>query len=138
MTAPTMPAQAKENTPEGAAAFVDHYIQVLNYASKTGDVTELSHLSDSSCSGCQKYIKLYRDTYAEGGSFSGGEWSPGEMKLDFGEPETYVTTTVAISESKYTDSHGVSSIEPASSARVSFGIAGDPWVVTQAGLGEPK
>ncbi len=31
---PTMPAQAKENTPEGAAAFVHHYIDVFNYAVK--------------------------------------------------------------------------------------------------------
>ncbi len=29
ITVPTMPAQAKENTPEGAAAFVNHYIDVL-------------------------------------------------------------------------------------------------------------
>ena len=40
-TPPTMPAQAKENSPEGAAAFVKHYIDVFNYASNTGDVTEL-------------------------------------------------------------------------------------------------
>ncbi len=37
-TPPTMPAQAKEDSPEGAAAFVKHYIDVFNYASNTGDV----------------------------------------------------------------------------------------------------
>ncbi|WP_332662819.1 DUF6318 family protein, partial [Aeromicrobium sp.] len=62
-TPPTMPAQAKEDTPEGAAAFVKHYIDVFNYASNTGDVEELSRLSSPDCKGCQSYITLYRDTY---------------------------------------------------------------------------
>ena len=76
ITAPTMPPQAKENTHEGAAAFVDHYVKVLNYAAATGDVEELSRLSSPKCDGCQKYIKLYRETYEAGGYFKGGEWSP--------------------------------------------------------------
>ena len=45
-----MPAQAKENTPEGAAAFVGYYDKVLNHASNTGDVTELSRLSSATVS----------------------------------------------------------------------------------------
>src|SRR4051794_19930833 len=73
-TPPTMPAQAKENTPEGAAAFVKHYIDVFNYASNTGDVAELSRLSDPKCGGCQNYIKLYRHTYEAGGYFKDSDW----------------------------------------------------------------
>jgi hypothetical protein len=75
-TPPTMPAQAKEDTPEGAAAFVKHYIDVFNYASNTGDVEELSRLSSPACKGCQSYIKLYRDTYKAGGYFNDDGWKP--------------------------------------------------------------
>lgn len=138
VAAPTMPAQAKEDSPEGAAAFVDHYIEVLNHASATGDVHELSRLSDPDCSGCQKYIDLYRDTYEDGGRFRGGEWKPGEMEIDFGEPETYVTTTIAVAKSEYIDESNASTTEPASSSKVSFGIGHNPWVVTQLGLGDAR
>lgn len=137
-TAPTMPAQAKENSPEGASAFVAHYIEVLNHASRTGDVAELSRLSDPDCSGCKKYIDLYRDTYAKGGSFSGGEWTPGKMSVDFGEPETYVTTTVAVARSEYSDGANTPIPEAASSSKISFGIAHSPWIITQLGLGDTQ
>src|SRR5215204_1221407 len=81
-TAPTMPTQAEENTPEGAAAFVKHYIDVFNYASNTGDVEELSRLSSPECEGCQSYIKLYRDTYEAGGYFEGGEWGLSNYEIE--------------------------------------------------------
>ncbi len=79
---PTMPAQAKENSPEGAAAFVKHYIDVFNYASNTGDVTELSRLSSPRCKGCQSYIKLYRDTYAAGGYFKDSDWQLSNFEIE--------------------------------------------------------
>ncbi len=88
-TPPTMPAQAKEDTPEGAAAFVKHYIDVFNYASNTGDVEELSRLSSPDCEGCQSYIKLYRDTYKAGGYFKGSDWTlerPVELGARSGRP----------------------------------------------------
>ena len=81
-TPPTMPAQAKEDTPEGAAAFVKHYIDVFNYAASTGDVEELSRLSSPKCEGCQSYIKLYRDTYKAGGYFKGSDWTLSDVELE--------------------------------------------------------
>jgi hypothetical protein len=84
-TPPTMPAQAKKNTPEGAAAFVKHYIDVFNYAANTGDVEELSRLSSPKCKGCQSYIKLYRDTYEAGGYFKGSDWVLSKFELERNE-----------------------------------------------------
>ena len=83
-----MPAQASEDSPEGAAAFVKHYVDVFNYAAATGDVDELSRLSSPDCTGCQKYIDLYRDTYAAGGYFKGGDWKIGELKLRIGRRDS--------------------------------------------------
>lgn len=80
-TPPTLPAQAKQNSPEGAAAFVKHYIDVFNYASNTGNVEELSRLSAPACEGCQRYIRLYRDTYEAGGYFKGSDWKLTQFEL---------------------------------------------------------
>ncbi|MFC5678502.1 DUF6318 family protein [Aeromicrobium endophyticum] len=53
---PTMPPQASEDSPEGAAAFVKHYVDVFNYAAATGDVKELSAIS-SKCKPCSEYAE---------------------------------------------------------------------------------
>lgn len=80
--APTPPAQASEDSPEGAAAFVNHYIDVFNYAARTGDVEGLSEISSPDCTGCQRYIKLYRDTYAAGGYFKGKDWDLSNLRTE--------------------------------------------------------
>lgn len=99
--APSMPTQAREDSPEGAAAFVKHYIDVFNYAASTGDVAGLSRLSSPSCKGCQNYIDLYRDTYAAGGYFKGGNWEMGPLDLKYLPHATSVTTTVRYAQSRY-------------------------------------
>lgn len=90
-----MRKQAREDSPEGAAAFVYHYIKVLNYAAATGDVDELKRLSSPNCTGCARYIALYRDTYKAGGYFIGGEWSAEKLNLEFDGAKAYVTTKVS-------------------------------------------
>ncbi|WP_332644255.1 DUF6318 family protein [Aeromicrobium sp.] len=103
-TAPTMPAQAKENTPEGASAFVAHYIEVFNYAAQTGDVSELSQLSSPKCDGCQNYINLYRDTYAEGGFFKDSDWKISDLDVTFGEGRVLVFGSVSSPPGTYAES----------------------------------
>jgi hypothetical protein len=141
ITVPTMPASARENSPEGAAAFVKHYIDVFNYASNTGDVTELSKLSDPKCDGCQNYIKLDRDTYRAGGYFRGGEWTPGPMHLDFGSPETYVTATIRSRQSRFRMTRGSaekSSDETRTKLTYAVSRSDGSWIVTQLALGDAK
>ncbi|MET0767866.1 MAG: DUF6318 family protein, partial [Aeromicrobium sp.] len=90
-TPPAMPEQAKQDSPEGAAAFVKHYVDVFNYAASTGDVDELSRLSAATCEGCQSYITLYRETYDAGGYFKGADWTLGDLKLHEAAGTSYVT-----------------------------------------------
>ncbi|AXT85390.1 hypothetical protein C6I20_09460 [Aeromicrobium sp. A1-2] len=137
-TPPTMPAQAKLDSPEGAAAFVKHYIDVFNYAAATGDVDELSRLSDPDCEGCQRYITLYRDTYEAGGYFKGGEWNLSELRMRYRLPQTLATTTVTTDESRYRDTgSSEEKIDPPDKAKVSFGLSRDDnlWSILQLGLG---
>lgn len=124
--APTLPAQASEDSPEGAAAFVNHYIDVLNYAARTGDVEGLSELSSPDCTGCQRYIKLYRDTYAAGGYFKGGDWKPGKFELGSSNSETFISTDVTSAATTYRERSGsperVGAVE---TNKITFAIAGD-------------
>lgn len=53
-TPPTMPAQAKKDTPEGAAAFVKHYVASFNFAARTGDVRAMSAVAGR-CRPCSSY-----------------------------------------------------------------------------------
>ncbi|WP_165570410.1 DUF6318 family protein [Aeromicrobium sp. IC_218] len=62
-TPPTMPAQAQDlSSNESAAAFIDHYVDLINYAAHTGDVDPMARLSDASCAGCQEYVQTFRST----------------------------------------------------------------------------
>jgi len=100
-TAPVMPAQAAEDSPEGAAAFVTYWVQVSNYAAATGDVTELTRISSPDCTGCQKYIDLYRDTYEAGGYFKGGDWELGKLSVDVDGVTWFATTSVTVARGTY-------------------------------------
>lgn len=95
LTVPPPPEQANDDSPEGAAAFVTHYVDVFNYASNTGDVEELSRLSSPDCEGCQRYIDLYRDTYAAGGYFKGGEWKLSNVEVQTSKNQAAVFGHVA-------------------------------------------
>ena len=101
---PTMPPQASEDSAEGAAAFVHHYVDVFNYAAATGDVDELTRLSSPDCDGCQRYIELYRDTYAAGGYFKGGDWKLGELKVSAGKPETVLFAKITSPAGRFRES----------------------------------
>lgn len=99
-TAPRPPAQVGQDTPEGAAAFVSHYIEVMNFAAKSGDVAPLSALSSPRCQGCREYIELYRDVYAAGGNFEGGEWSPTDFELEIRRRTTDVFVRIDAAEGR--------------------------------------
>ena len=137
-TVPTMPAQAAEDSSEGAAAFVKYYVDVFNYAAATGDVDELSRLSSPDCDGCQRYIDLYRDTYEAGGYFKGADWTLGDLKLQVTDSATFVTTTAATEPGPYkTSDRGSESVSTGQDNEISFAVQrpSDAWQVTQFGLG---
>lgn len=95
--APTMPALASEDTPEGAASFVKHYVDVFNYAAATGDVDELSRLSSPDCTGCQKYISKFEQIYAAGDQISVQLWTLASEPLQI-NGDVRVTSAVDVNE----------------------------------------
>lgn len=134
-----MPPQASEDSLEGAAAFVKHYVDVFNYAAATGDVDELSRLSSPTCDGCQRYIDLYRDTYKAGGYFKGADWKLGDLQIGVEGSDKFVTTTAFTEPGPYRESKSAEErMSTGTDNQVSFAVRRDGkyWVVNQFSLGD--
>ena len=71
---PPMPDLATEDSEAGAIAFVEHYIDVFNYAANSGDVEPLRALSHPDCEGCESYASSFEEQYEAGGYNEGLEW----------------------------------------------------------------
>jgi hypothetical protein len=84
---PTLPASAQENNGAGAEAFVRYFIELLNYAQKTGDTARLQRVSTPRCAACEGYADEINRTYAAGGHVDGGVLTIGnlrELPRDYG------------------------------------------------------
>lgn len=72
LTPPELPEEAKQETPEGAQAYAEHYIALLTYAFKTGQTQELKDSYNAECESCIKRTTRIETIY------SGGGWADGE------------------------------------------------------------
>jgi hypothetical protein len=72
---PRLPAVTRGDSERAAAAFVKHYIDVLNYAARTLDTEPMLALSSSDCAACSSISDLLLDVEASGGHIEGGAWS---------------------------------------------------------------
>lgn len=68
---PTLPPAAKALTVESADRFVRYYLQLLDYAKVSHDLTPLRAWSDKGCLGCKELIDGYSRDFAAGGSYAG-------------------------------------------------------------------
>jgi hypothetical protein len=132
-----MPARAAKNNPSGAANFVAYWVEVSNYAARSGDVTDLSSISAKTCGGCQTYIRLYQETYAKGGYFKGSDWKISNVEVEAGKSEHLVFAHVdaPVGEFKRTAASKVKHGNAEDSDLV-FGVTwtGSSWRMTQLGL----
>ncbi|KAA1425861.1 DUF6318 family protein [Nocardioides antri] len=71
---PALPPAANANTQAGAEAFVKYYWDVVNYATKSGDVQVLKQLDQPSCVGCAGGIQFIEGVYESGGRVVGGDY----------------------------------------------------------------
>jgi hypothetical protein len=134
---PELPKEAREDTPSGAATFVNYWVKVSNFASQTGDTKELRRISDDGCDGCRTYIELYEETYAAGGYFQGSEWKLSRVKVQPGDSEHLVFAHVdaRIGKFKRTSDSKVKRGNQEDSDLV-FGVSfvKNEWTLTQLGL----
>src|ERR1700712_3545826 len=76
---PALPAQAK--TRAGAIAFARTFIETVNYAGMAGDTGPLRALYIPFCTRCEALADGIDHTYAGGGSFKGGAWTPTSFRF---------------------------------------------------------
>ncbi|KYH45774.1 hypothetical protein AZH51_08765 [Branchiibius sp. NY16-3462-2] len=66
-----LPDAAKQKTTDGAIAFVNYYLRVVNAAYSTPDDTLISPLSDAGCKVCTAWATSVEDFAAKGAKTSG-------------------------------------------------------------------
>ena len=136
VTEPTLPDQARRNTPEGAAAFVGYWIQTLNFAARTGETRLLRRISAPRCEGCSSYASLFERTYSAGGYFKDSDWSIRKLRIKQGSAEHLVLARVTAPAGTYKKSakDTVHKGTPEDS-RLAFGVKySGKWMMTQFGL----
>ena len=79
--APALPGEATSETPNGAIAFVAHWIDVFNFSVSTGDLTSLRDLTGPTCEGCDIYEDIVADANRGAAEVRGFRWSPGKAHL---------------------------------------------------------
>ena len=80
-TAPTLPSEATKETPDGAIAFVAHWIDVFNFSVSSGDLSALRDLNGSKCEGCDIYENLVAEANKGASEVRGFRWTPGKAHL---------------------------------------------------------
>lgn len=100
---PELPDAATEPTRQGAEAFVEYYVEVLNYAKSTGDAAPLRRWSWR-CRSCEKYAELYETTYANGGYYQGMNWSVATVTVFNARPGFFALLQMRATRGKHADS----------------------------------
>jgi serine/threonine protein kinase len=69
-------------TAEGAIAFVQHWFEVLNYATSSGDTGPFDKASSPGCQTCAAVSKTIRTQYQSGGALRGGQYTVRNVSAD--------------------------------------------------------
>jgi hypothetical protein len=73
--APSLPARARGASAAAAAAFAQHYVDLINFAIHSGNTRPLGERSARRCSGCSAIADSVNDFYRKSGRVSGGAWT---------------------------------------------------------------
>lgn len=69
---PVMPELAREESREGAQAFLDYWSDAMWYAYQTGDTSYAREITSISCAVCQEELKAVEESYKFGAWLIGG------------------------------------------------------------------
>ena len=98
---PVLPDEARGDDDAAAVAFVEHWVELVNYALRTGDIEPLEAVTGPSCGTCEV---LYADLADRGGRDASGRWTflDGEVRqrqaADLGPADVIVESGVTIGE----------------------------------------
>ena len=69
-----VPSEAAAATPQGAAAFAEYYLELMNQAFRTRDAAAVRAVSDPDCGGCSNLIGAIEAPATAGERVEGGEY----------------------------------------------------------------
>lgn len=98
-TAPSMPPQAKQDTPSGAANFVKHYVDLVNFAANTGHVGPMKSASRR-CQPCDSYAAEFAKPPVDGERFGGVLWRLKDASVSRTRSPLEVGTEVSVREGR--------------------------------------
>lgn len=73
---PVMPDLAREESREGAQAFLDYWSDAMWYAYQTGDTSYVREVASETCETCMEQLDLIDNIYADNAWFIGGREAP--------------------------------------------------------------
>ncbi len=86
--APSLPAAAEGASTEAAQAFIQHWVDTLNYATDTGNTAALKKLAAEDCSACADFSRTLDQIYGAGGHVETDGWHLQSAVPLAGEPAT--------------------------------------------------
>jgi hypothetical protein len=96
---PVLPDEARGDDDAAAVAFVEHWVELVNYALRTGDTAPADAMTTSQCGGCQAALSIIED---EGGSDDPELWVARSLRAaepadtDFAEADVTVSAEIII------------------------------------------
>jgi hypothetical protein len=122
---------------DAVRAFVTRYVEEINRAIETGDVSRVRPLYTSGCLDCVQLVSSIRSTYGGGGKFVGGLYTQNQVDVFGQSGPTYMVhvTSLATAWKQYDKSGTVVNQGPAERVTYSYGVrqlAGS-WQLTAGG-----
>ncbi|WP_420819123.1 DUF6318 family protein [Nocardioides iriomotensis] len=99
---PSLPADAGGSSTRAAKAFARHFVDLVNYASATGDVEAINAVASDSCRVCRGMADGIQDVYSKGGHLEGDGWRVLGTKVLSGgrENERAISLTLLVSSQR--------------------------------------
>lgn len=128
---PEMPAEAEEQTEEGAIAFATHYLELINYTGRYPEVGVLEPLAAESCESCRNHEESVSYSVENEEYLKEDTW-------ELGDPETIFTgdgARVAVpvqqpEQSYYKDGEALAETLPEDSATLVVRVIWqDEWLI---------
>lgn len=110
--APTVPAAAQEQTPDGAAAFVQHWYDTLEYAESIMNSSPVRALDDGSCLSCDNFADTIDSVAADGDRLEGGKITAHNIEPNAiqGNGSSTVNTLISYTEQRIASPDGTTEL----------------------------
>lgn len=137
--APVMPAAAKAKTDQSVEVFARHYVDIINFATATGNRSDLDALAEETCASCRRISSRLEQIYTAGGSITSEGWrvTAADVVPDQPLQRKYIDMSIVQSRQTLVEEVGASpKTFPGGKQALTMLLArrGDSWVVTRMTL----